>query len=536
MTLRFDLSAAAQRGASTCGVCDDGNMERRFLETQPQLRFPDPPIGVPTAPQLSFSLGLGAASRPFNAQTGLVRRFATPVLQRLGIAPQPPEKKCKRADDEEHDQYTIRPGRSMCWSVLFHNDTGFKHPGSLLGDYGHIERLSAWVHLVGGIGFLVYAVLRPLAITDEHTIAESLATSAAGAVAFAFLSSTVYHVTAASKTLTVWTRQLDYIGIYTALAVGCVADFAIATRGFENVSILSVVDGPLACTVTAVFFLIRRALISADETWDTYLGGCTLTFGLMRRGHLDLDHTGTRQSTSFLLAISYFVTIPSLFTNFGTRNATTILLLELGCLLLLVVGMLVDNLIVFPDKALSEGRGPNFLVCKPCGCIGYAQHPKPSPSTPGPSLRSTNRCIAFFAVRRMACGTCSPSRPQLKAHAAENSPLVYRGSCNFVYGLNTYVLLPIARFLFVLERLALVAVGAQEIALGHLNIEDVLDLVECGTLDAVVHEAGDAAAFAREGALSNQLGGLVAMVELERQRHWFLDSKGHRTWTTRRWR
>ena len=387
MTLRFDLSGISQRSATACGVCEDD-----VYSSIPASRFefPNPPATnhhavqtaalAPASQPLRFSLGMSPSasmnSIPVGAP-GLVRRFAAPVLQRFGVAPQSPEKKCKRADDDEHDQYTIRPGRSMCWSVLFRNDTGRKHPGSLLGDYGHIERLSAWVHLLGGIGFLVYAVLRPLAITNEHTIAESLATSAAGAVAFAFLSSTVYHVTAGSKTLTVWTRQLDYVGIYTALGVGCVADFAIATRGFENVSILSVVDGPLACTMTAIFFLIRRALTSPDDTWNTYLGGCTLTFGLMRRGHLDLDHTGARQSTSFLLAISYFVTIPSLYNNFGTRDATTILLLELGCLMLLVVGMLVDNLIVFPDKALSEGRGPKFLACTSCGCIGYAHHPKP---------------------------------------------------------------------------------------------------------------------------------------------------------------
>jgi predicted membrane channel-forming protein YqfA (hemolysin III family) len=365
MTLRFDLSSISKRNANVCGVCEDDESS-----PVPIFDFPNPPTGIPSSVPLSFSLGLGAASQPPKTQTSLVRRFAAPVLQRFGVTAQEPKKKCKRGDDEENDQYTIQPGRSMCWSVLFKNDTGKKHPGSLLGDYGHVERLSAWVHLLGGIGFLVYSILRPLIITNEHTIAESLATSAAGAVAFAFLSSTVYHVTAPSKVLTIWTRQLDFLGIYTALGVGCVADFAIATRGFENVSVLSVADGPLACTVTAIFFFMRRALTSADETWSTYLGGCTLSFGLMRKGHIDLDHTGVRQSTSFLLAISYFVTIPPLYTNFGTRDATTILLLELGCLALIVVGMLVDNLIVFPDKSLAQGKGPKFLACTSCGCVG----------------------------------------------------------------------------------------------------------------------------------------------------------------------
>ena len=90
----------------------------------------------------------------------------------------------------------------------------------------------------------------------------------------------------------------------------------------------------------------------------------------MRRMHLDLSHTGVRQATSFLLSISYFVTVPLLYDNFGSTQATTILLLEVLCLAILVAGMVLDNAIVFPDIALSEGRGPRFLVCKPCGCLG----------------------------------------------------------------------------------------------------------------------------------------------------------------------
>lgn len=360
MTLRFDLSGLQQR---TCGECEPES------SAPLDLAFPMPPrSAAPPTPQtlapMSFSLGLGAPP-----PLGLVRRFAAPVLQGLGIAASP-EKKCKRGDDEEHDQYSVRPGRSLCWSVLFKNDTGRKHPGSLLGDYGHIERLAAWIHIVGGVAFAIYASVRPLAITVEHTIAEALTTSAAGAMAFAFLSSSVYHISAPSKTLAVWTRQLDYVGIYTALAVGSIADFAIATRSFQNVSLLSVLDAPLACVFVGSYFLVRRAVVSSHDTWDTFLGGCTLSFGLMRKGHLDLDHTGPRQATSFLLAISYFVTIPSLYSNFGTQNATTILILELGCLILLVVGMTVDNLWTYPDKALSEGKGPKFLVCTSCGCVG----------------------------------------------------------------------------------------------------------------------------------------------------------------------
>ena len=343
MALRFDLSAA-------CAPCEV-----------------EPPSADSSAQQLTINFGLSQLSNT----SGLVRRFASPVLQTFGLEAKP-EKKCERGDDVEHDQFTVAPGRSLTWAVLFRHDTGRLHPRSLLGNYGHIERLPAWTHLIGGLAFLAYAVLRPILITEEHTVAETLTTAAASSTSLAFLSSTVYHVTSPSKSMSFWTRQLDYAGIYQALAVGYVADMAIATRSFQRTTILSIVDGPIACLLLALFFLSRRAVTRSDETWKTFLGGCTLNFGLTTKGHVDLEHSGTRQATSFLVAIGYFVTVPSLYANFGSRNATVIFMLEVGCLVVLIVGMALDNSLAQPDIALSKGRGPRFLVCKPCGCIGSA--------------------------------------------------------------------------------------------------------------------------------------------------------------------
>ena len=353
--MKFDLSSV---NLNTCSSCEyDATPSAFALNLGSQ--------SMSSASPFTFSF---AATSSSSSGTGLVRRFV-PVLSRIGIASET-EKKCSRGDDPENDQFTIQPGRSMCWAVLCKNDTGRKHPGSLLGDFGHIERLSSWVHLVSGIVFAIYAILRPFVITKEHTIAESMTTAAAWSVTFAFISSTIYHVTSPSKRLARWTRQLDYAAIYLGLAVGSVADFAIATRSFQNTSILAVVDGPLACVLVATFFFVRRIILPSDATWDTFLGGCTLSFGLMRKTHLDLNHTGVRQATSFLLSIAYFTTVPLLFDNFGTTEAATIFVLELGCLGILVAGMVLDNHLVFPDVALSEGRGPKFLACKGCGCIG----------------------------------------------------------------------------------------------------------------------------------------------------------------------
>jgi hypothetical protein len=344
----------------------------------------DPPHPVAPGPSFQFSFGLSGNEGIQQIQqiqqmqqtlhipgAQLVRRVAHKVAVATG-AVAAEDKKCERADDEENDQYTIRPGKNMCWAVLCRHDTGNKHPGSLLGDYGHLERLPAWLHLVAGIGFSIYAILRPIIITKDHILSETFTTVAAGAGAFCFLSSTVYHVTAPSRRLAYFTRQLDFFAIYLAIATGNVADYAIATNSFQNVSMLSVLDGPLAAVLVCVFFLLRRGLLPSHDTWETFLGGCTLKFGLLRRGHIDTIHTGTRQATSFLLATSYFVSTPSLFNELGATDASVILGVELACFAMLAIGMLVDNAILFPDTMLAAGKGPNCLSCPNLGCIGSA--------------------------------------------------------------------------------------------------------------------------------------------------------------------
>ena len=371
MPLRFDLSEAfetPQKISNLKQVVPPISLNFQNTLHQPLQTHQHQPLQH--QPQQPLTFTIGGYSQP----TGLVRRFAAPVLERLGIGQQQKfdDTKCQRADDESNDQYSIKQGKGMTWSVLFKNDTGRSHPNSLLGDFGHAERLPAWVHLVAGVAFGVYTVVRPIAITKEHTAAELWTTLAAAAVCFCFLSSTIYHITSPSQRLAFWTRQIDYTGIYAAIAFGSVADYSIATRSFENVSWISIVDGPIAALCTCVFFLARRGLLPSSDTWSSYLGGCTVNFGLFRRMHIDKAHTGTRQATSFLIAISYFVSTPSLFRTVGTENALVVLGLEIGCLILLIFGMVIDNAFVWPDVSLSRGKGPSFLVCKPCGCIGSA--------------------------------------------------------------------------------------------------------------------------------------------------------------------
>ena len=194
-----------------------------------------------------------------------------------------------------------------------------------------------------------------------------MATAAAASLGVCFLLSTVYHVTSPSRKLAYWTRNLDYFGVYFAIAVSSLADYAIATRSFRNTRVLAIADVPIAAVIVFVFFVVRRVATSSQETWHGQLGGCSLAFGLFRRAHLDLKHAGVRQATSLLLVVAYFVGTPSLFLNFSTTQAVVVLTFQLLALASLVGGMLLDNVFLWPDRAMMSGKF-KFLSSKSCGC------------------------------------------------------------------------------------------------------------------------------------------------------------------------
>lgn len=274
--------------------------------------------------------------------------------------------KCSRADDAENDQYDTG-SQNVCIAVLCHNDRGIKNKKSLIGQYGHVERLSSWIHLIGFALFAIYAAVRHS--WGEHGLSQYLTTFSAVALALCFLASTVYHTTSPSKRLAYFTRQFDYFGIYLSISACCVADLCIATRGFSNTPYLAILDVPLAAIVTFTFFIVRRVMLPADESWSTYLGQCTLFFGLMKRGHVDVAHAATRQATSLLLTIGYFAGQAASFETFGVETASILLGVEVAGLLIVIFGMSLDTLFVWPDSYLARGKGPRWMVCTGCGCV-----------------------------------------------------------------------------------------------------------------------------------------------------------------------
>ena len=61
----------------------------------------------------------------------------------------------------------------------------------------------------------------------------------------------------------------------------------------------------------------------------------------------------------------------------------------------------------------------------------------------------------------------------------------------------------------------MVAIIAEEVALGHFVVENRLDILEFGAFGVVGDEAADAAFYTREVVGADHLGAFVAMVEME---------------------
>jgi|TARA_B100001540_G_scaffold304223_1_gene313703 hypothetical protein len=245
-----------------------------------------------------------------------------------------------------------------------------KSTSDVLTETGHLERFSAWSHWIGALLFAIYAAVRP-AVADSESVAGTLATITAWGAVFTLSSSGIYHTTAPSKSISKWTRFLDYAAIYVGLVLTSVADIAVSTRGFSNVPIETVIDIPIAGTLMVLFFLWRRFVTSEDDTWsddnERVIKECPLGKGLFRRQHFDLNHTPLRYATSFLLAAGYFAWVPATFVSFDAPQAGLIIGLQAFGFLVLSFGMFIDRVLKWPDAFL--GRGDAVVMrCEPCGC------------------------------------------------------------------------------------------------------------------------------------------------------------------------
>jgi predicted membrane channel-forming protein YqfA (hemolysin III family) len=341
-------------------------------------------LAFPSIPQAASApfvpAPIGSANRMYQPQLQQRQQYSATAGRLVQGIPVDPTKELLDAESPENDQYHVRDDPTgklsrlyHLWvSVLCHNDSGFadllRKRGSLLGPYGHLERCSAWTHLIATIVFMGYAISCNVRF-DSAIPAQLFAIIAAWTTSATFFISVIYHVTVADVSISAWTRQLDFLAIYVCVPINAIADMGAATRSFENVPAASLVDVPLSAAVLALFFAFRRAVKTAEKTSLTEFGGCTLSIGLLRRRHDDGAHTPLRQMTSFSFSIFYFTTTPVVIQRLGAHGYV-VLALQLAGFAVMVLGLVADNYLLWPDRQMARGRKfPCLQFGNTCGCI-----------------------------------------------------------------------------------------------------------------------------------------------------------------------
>jgi predicted membrane channel-forming protein YqfA (hemolysin III family) len=338
-----------------------------------------------------------ARTLPFIAldlRPGFGRRSARPAVKQLDAAPLPlpggydagggAVQKLDTLDcvETEADSYTITRAseairRVLCWNAPTGDAarrkrvTELRRKHSLLGVYGHTERMNAWTHVFGAVVFLAWSIARPFSGVDTQSQPARLTAASSALSVVVFFVSTTYHVFGPVRKWSGWLRVSDHGAIYIGLAIASIADVAIATRGFENTPWLTVADPVIVACVLLGFFLYRRAVLPTSAT-EIAWGECAL--GLFRFQHSDYEFGALRSAGYVALSFFFVQIIPLAYANLTHNSATTMTLCNAAAVGLLVLGLLLDNVVIWPDISYEKqyyDRKPPSLFChnRSCGCI-----------------------------------------------------------------------------------------------------------------------------------------------------------------------
>lgn len=281
--------------------------------------------------------------------------------------PLPIDLQCQETEEDEieNDQYEIYDLRQIWCRVLCVNRIPGKFfDGSLLGPTGHLERASAWAHLIGAVAYAVHAASRSTIYSGsiKESLSNTLVTANSIALVFTFLISTTYHVYSPHAFWSAVTRQFDYAGIYLSIGMAFMADLSISTLNLRGVPFQAYVDVWCAIAVVILFFTMRRLTLTVKETRLWYFQQ-KCGFGLGRRTNSDLEHSSLRSGVGFIMALSWILAMPLAFTNLERSNAVVLLSSHFIGTAILVLGMAIDNVFSFPDEIVDDTETSRRCLC-----------------------------------------------------------------------------------------------------------------------------------------------------------------------------
>lgn len=274
---------------------------------------------------------------------------------------------CQEVDEEGNDafpQYEIYDVRRIWCRVLCVNRVpGNDFSESLLGPTGHLERANAWTHMIGAAIFLAWFLARSLAYGGSRaSTSNSLLSFDVLCVSITLFISTTYHVYSPNRFWGAVARLGDYAGIYLSLCSGYLADLAISTVNLRGVPWQATVDVWIGGAIMVAFFVVRRMMLSIEETRKPYFKN-KCNFGFARSTNVDLEHSSLRAAGGVVLAFSFILCFPGAVFNLEPNNSVVFVATHIAGVSILVLGMTIDNVFLFPDSWKQTGEKPNRCVC-----------------------------------------------------------------------------------------------------------------------------------------------------------------------------
>jgi len=262
-------------------------------------------------------------------------------------------------------QYEINDIKSIWCRVMCRNpNPGKSFPKSLLGPEGHLERMNVWTHFIAAILYLLHVLIRPLVYgNDRMHLSNFLVSVGSSSLVVTFLISSAYHVYSANRFWSAVTRLGDYFGIYVSIATGMLVDVSVSTLNLNGVRWQATWDVYIAMAMMVAYFVLRRIMTPIDETRLAYLKDrCAL--GLARSTNTDLEHSSLRAGAGVVMAFCWILAMPGGYATLERDCADAFLLSHVIATLILVSGMVLDNVFLYPDTWFeNKGTPPTRCVC-----------------------------------------------------------------------------------------------------------------------------------------------------------------------------
>lgn len=278
---------------------------------------------------------------------------------------------CDLDEDGSFPQYEVKDWREAWYRVLIRNVVEKPPTGSLLGPEGHIERCSVFTHLLAAVLMLLYVLVRPaLPFASVKSTSNDLAVLSYSLLAACYLVSAVYHVYSPVRLWSAVTRLFDYAFIYIAIASGLLADLSLVTYHLRDVPWQAYGDTSIAAIILIAFFVFRRTQLPIEKTRVPYFANkCAL--GFARHTNVDLEHSSLRAAGGLCLMFAWVLHISAAVKTLPEDCARVFVGTRIGAAIVLVIGMYMDNNVLFPESFLEKDMQEPGCLCndpkKGCG-------------------------------------------------------------------------------------------------------------------------------------------------------------------------